>query len=141
MAIKQGLEGTEVEALSTRLFGRAGSESGENETPPGSEKIDRSRPPTAEGDKLDVLVTLIEAWERKHFPLDLPDPIDAVKFQMEQAGLSPRDLVPMIGQLNRVYEVLNRKRPLTLRMIWNLHEQLRIPLESLIKPPESSRAA
>ncbi len=96
---------------------------------------------SAEGDKLDVLVTLIEAWERKHFPLDLPDPIDAVKFQMEQAGLSPRDLVPMIGQLNRVYEVLNRKRPLTLRMIWNLHEQLRIPLESLIKPPESSRAA
>ena len=73
---------------------------------------------SAEGDKLDVLVTLIEAWERKHFPLDLPDPIDAVKFQMEQAGLSPRDLVPMIGQLNRVYEVLNRKRPLTLRMIW-----------------------
>ena len=96
---------------------------------------------SAEGDRLDVLVTLIEAWERKHFPLDLPDPIDAVKFQMEQAGLSPRDLVPMIGQLNRVYEVLNRKRPLTLRMIWNLHEQLRIPLESLIKPPESSRAA
>jgi HTH-type transcriptional regulator/antitoxin HigA len=96
---------------------------------------------SAEGDKLDVLVTLIEAWERKHFPLDLPDPIDAVKCQMEQAGLSPRDLVPMIGQLNRVYEVLNRKRPLTLRMIWNLHEQLRIPLESLIKPPESSRAA
>ena len=96
---------------------------------------------SAEGDKLDVLVTLIEAWERKHFPLDLPDPIDAVKFQMEQAGLSPRDLVPMIGQLNRVYEGLNRKRPLTLRMIWNLHEQLRIPLESLIKPPESSRAA
>ena len=96
---------------------------------------------SAEGDKLDVLVTLIEAWERKHFPLDLPDPIDAVKFQMEQAGLLPRDLVPMIGQLNRVYEVLNRKRPLTLRMIWNLHEQLRIPLESLIKPPESSRAA
>jgi len=96
---------------------------------------------SAEGDKLDVLVTLIEAWERKHFPLDLPDPIDAVKFQMEQAGLSPRDLVPMIGQLNRVYEVLNRKRSLTLRMIWNLHEQLRIPLESLIKPPESSKAA
>ena len=96
---------------------------------------------SAEGDKLDVLVTLIEAWERKHFPLDLPDPIDAVKFQMEQAGLSPRDLVPMIGQLNRVYEVLNRKRPLTLRMIWNLHEQLRIPLESLVKPPESSTAA
>jgi hypothetical protein len=56
-------------------------------------------------------------------------------------GLSPRNLVPMIGQLNRVYEVLNRKRPLTLRMIWNLHEQLRIPLESLVKPPESSRAA
>ena len=93
------------------------------------------------GEKLDVLVTLVEAWERKHFPMELPEPVDAIRFQMEQAGLSARDLVPMIGQLNRVYEVLNRKRPLTLRMIWNLHEQLRIPLESLIKPPESSRAA
>jgi HTH-type transcriptional regulator / antitoxin HigA len=60
---------------------------------------------------------------------------------MEQSGLTPKDLVPMIGQLNRVYEVLNRKRPLTLRMIWNLHQQLGIPLESLIKAPKDSKAA
>lgn len=94
-----------------------------------------------DGERLDVLVTLVEAWERKHFPMDLPEPVDAIRFQMEQAGLAARDLVPMIGQLNRVYEVLNRKRPLTLRMIWNLHEQLGMPLESLIKPPRDSRAA
>lgn len=93
------------------------------------------------GEKLDVLVTLVEAWERKHFPMELPEPVDAIRFQMEQGGLSARDLVPMIGQLNRVYEVLNRRRPLTLRMIWNLHQQLGIPLESLIKPPRSSPRA
>jgi len=87
------------------------------------------------GEKLDVLVTLVEAWERKHFPMELPEPVDAIRFQMERGGLSARDLVPMIGKLNRVYEVLNRRRPLTLRMIWNLHHQLGIPLESLIKPP------
>ncbi len=92
------------------------------------------------GEKLDVLVTLVEAWERKHFPMELPEPIDAIRFQMEHGGLSARDLVPMIGKLNRVYEVLNRRRPLTLRMIWNLHQQLGIPLESLIKPPRNSRA-
>ena len=93
------------------------------------------------GEKLDVLATLVEAWERKHFPMELPEPVDAIRFQMEQAGLSARDLVPMIGQLNRVYEVLNRRRRLTLRMIWNLHQQLGIPLESLIKPPRDSHAA
>lgn len=93
------------------------------------------------GEKLDVLVTLVEAWERKHFPMELPEPVDAIRFQMEQAGLSARDLVPMIGQLNRVYEVLNRRRRLTLRMIWNLHQQLGIPLESLIKPPRDSHVA
>ena len=86
------------------------------------------------GEKLDVLATLVEAWERKHFPMELPEPVEAIRFQMEQAGLSARDLVPMIGQLNRVYKVLNRKRRLTLRMIWNLRAQLGIPLESLIKP-------
>jgi len=100
-----------------------------------------ARPGTPRGDRLDVLVTLVEAWERAHFPLDLPDPVDAIRFQMEQSGLTPKDLVPMIGQLNRVYEVLNRKRPLTLRMIWNLHQQLGIPLDSLIKAPKDSKAA
>src|SRR5664279_1071021 len=82
---------------------------------------------TPEGDRLDVLVTLIEAWERKHYPLDLPDPIEAIKYHMDQNGLAARDLIPFIGSRNRVYEVLNRKRPLTLRMVWRLHEGLGIP--------------
>ncbi|MCC8997410.1 MAG: transcriptional regulator [Nitrosomonas sp.] len=88
---------------------------------------------TPEGEKLDVLVTLIEAYERKHFPLDLPDPVEAIKFEMEQKGLTVKDLEPMIGKSNRVYEVLNRKRALTLRMIQKLHQELGIPAESLIK--------
>ena len=88
---------------------------------------------TEEGEKLDVLVTLVEAWERKHYPLDLPDPVAALRFEMEQKGLTVKDLEPMIGRSNRVYEILNRKRSLTLKMIWRLHDQLGIPAESLIK--------
>ena len=96
---------------------------------------------TAAGERLDVLVTLIEAYERKHYPLDLPDPVEAIKFVMEQRGLSVKDLEPMIGRSNRVYEILSRKRPLTLKMIWRLHKDLGIPAESLIKPPGQRRAA
>ena len=96
---------------------------------------------TPEGDRLDVLVTLVEAWEKKRYPMELPDPIEAIKFRMDQAGLGPKDLVPMIGQLNRVYEVLARKRPLTLQMIRRLHRDLGIPAESLIKPSVEERAA
>ena len=92
-------------------------------------------PDTPEGEKLDVLVTLVEAYEQKHYPLDLPDPVEAIKFEMKQKGLTVKDLEPMIGKSNRVYEVLNRKRSLTLKMIWRLHEQLGIPAESLIKQP------
>jgi HTH-type transcriptional regulator / antitoxin HigA len=88
---------------------------------------------TAEGDRLDVLVTSVEAWERKHYPLDLPDPVEAIKYHMDQTGLQPRDLIPFIGSRNRVHEVLNRRRPLTLKMIWRLHQGLGIPAESLIK--------
>jgi len=88
---------------------------------------------TPEGDRLDVLVALVEAWEAKHYPLDLPDPVEAIKYHMEQKGLGPQDLVPFIGGRNRVYEVLARKRPLTLKMIWRLHDGLGIPAESLIK--------
>jgi len=95
---------------------------------------------TPEGDRLDVLVTLVEAWEAKHYPIDLPDPIEAIKYHMEQKGLEPRDLVRYIGSRNRVYEVLNRKRPLTLRMVWQLHKGLGIPAESLIKAPEGRAA-
>ena len=97
------------------------------------EGLMRAKRNTPQGDRLDVLVTLVEAWERKHFPVDLPDPVEAIRFQMEQSGLEPRDLVPFIGSRNRVHEVLNRKRPLTLKMIRRLHEGLGIPAESLIK--------
>jgi HTH-type transcriptional regulator/antitoxin HigA len=86
-----------------------------------------------DGDRLDVLVTLVEAYERAHFPMDLPDPIEAIKFVMDQRGLTPKDLEPAIGRLNRVYEVLNRTRPLTLAMIRRLHDGFGIPAESLIK--------
>ncbi|MGG7056101.1 helix-turn-helix domain-containing protein [Nitrosomonas sp. ANs5] len=94
-----------------------------------------AEPNTLEGDKLDILVTLIEAYEREYFPLDLPDPVEAIKFEMEQKGLTVKDLEPMIGKSNRVYEVLNRKRSLTLKMIQKLHQELGIPAESLIKQP------
>lgn len=92
---------------------------------------------TPEGEKLDVLVTLVEAYERKHYPLDFPDPVEAIKFEMEQKGLTVKDLEPMIGKSNRVYEILNHKRSLTLKMIWKLHKGLGIPAESLIKPPQA----
>lgn len=90
---------------------------------------------TPEGDRLDLLATLVEAYEAKHFPMELPNPIDAIKFRMEQKGLTPKDLQPMIGRSNRVYEILNGTRPLTLAMIWRLHEGLGIPAECLIKQP------
>mgnify|MGYP000007439808 CR=1 FL=1 len=96
---------------------------------------------TPDGDRLDVLVTLVQAFEARHYAIDLPDPIEAIKFRMEQAGLTPKDLVPAIGRLNRVYEILARKRPLTLNMIWRLHERFGIPAESLIRPPKLPVAA
>jgi HTH-type transcriptional regulator/antitoxin HigA len=105
------------------------------------EALMSARPGTPEGERLDVLVTLVEAWERKRFPMDLPDAVEAIKFRMEQSGLAPKDLVPMIGQINRVYEILARKRPLTLDMIRRLHRHLGIPAESLIKPSGERRAA
>ncbi|KRP25791.1 MAG: DNA-binding protein [SAR92 bacterium BACL16 MAG-120322-bin99] len=88
-----------------------------------------------DGDKLDVMVTLVEAYEAKHFPMELTDPVEAIKFEMERKSLNVKDLEPMIGKSNRVYEILNRKHSLSLNMIWNLHEGLGIPAESLIKPP------
>lgn len=91
-------------------------------------------PGTPEGDYFEIMITLIEAYEAKNFPLDLPNPIDAIKFRMEQSGLSAADLAPAIGRTNSVYEVLNGKRALTLPIIWKLHELFGIPAESLIKP-------
>ncbi len=98
-------------------------------------------PGTPDGDRFEILLTLVEAYEAKHYPIDLPDPVEAIKFRMDQAGLTPKDLVPVIGRLNRVYEILNRKRPLTLNMIWKLHEKLGIPAESLIQPTKMSLVA
>lgn len=98
-------------------------------------------PDTPEGDRFDILLTLAESYEAKHFPVDLPDPVEAIKFRMEQGGLTPKDLEPMIGRMNRVYEILNRKRPLTLTMIRKLHAGLGIPAESLIKAVDQVPAA
>ena len=105
------------------------------------ESLMTATPGSPAGERLDVLVTLVEAYERRHFPLDLPDPVEAIKFAMDQRGLTAKDLEPMIGRSNRVYEVLSHKRPLTLRMIWKLHRELGIPAECLIKQPDKSEAA
>jgi HTH-type transcriptional regulator / antitoxin HigA len=91
-----------------------------------------------QGDRLDVLVTLVEAYEARHFPLDLPDPVAAIKFVMEQRDLTAKDLVPFIGQTNRVYEVLSHKRPLTMAMAWKLHRGLGIPAESLLRQGQAA---
>lgn len=87
---------------------------------------------TPAGDRLDVLATLVQAFESRHYALDLPDPIEAIKFRMEQQDLKPKDLEPMIGRSNRVYEILNRKRPLTMSMVRKLHTGLGISAECLI---------
>lgn len=87
---------------------------------------------SAKGDRFEMLLMVIEAYEAKHYPIASPDPIEAIKFRMEQSGLTPQDLVPMIGRINRVYEILSRSRPLTLAMIRRLHSSLGIPAESLI---------
>lgn len=91
---------------------------------------------TPDGDRLDVLTTLIQAYEARHHPIDPPDPIEAIRFRMDQAGLTVKDLEPMIGKSNRVYEVLGRRRRLTLEMIRRLHEGLGIPAEILIRHDE-----
>ena len=90
------------------------------------------QPGTEDADRFEILLTLIQAWESKHFSIEQPDPIEAIKFRMEQSGLSIKDLEPMIGKPNRVYEVLNKKRPLTLAMIRRLHHGLGIPAEVLV---------
>lgn len=87
---------------------------------------------TPEGDYFEVMCLLIEEYEKKHYPIDPPQPIEAIKFRMEQQGLTVKDLEPAIGRANRVYEVLNGTRKLTLPMIRNLHKQFNIPLESLV---------
>jgi HTH-type transcriptional regulator / antitoxin HigA len=96
---------------------------------------------TPAGDRLDVLATLIDAHETAHYPIDPPDPIEAIRFRMEQQGLTRKDLEPLIGTRTRVAEVLNRKRNLSIGMIRRLHERLGIPAEVLIRPTRGRRAA
>jgi HTH-type transcriptional regulator/antitoxin HigA len=98
-------------------------------------------PGTPEGDRVDVLVTLIEAYEAKHYPIPAPDPIAAIEFMMEQKGLTRRDLEPAIGSRGRVSEVLTRKRPLTLPMVRALNALLEIPTDVLVQPYETRSAA
>jgi HTH-type transcriptional regulator/antitoxin HigA len=96
---------------------------------------------TPKGDRLDVLATLIDAYEAEHYPVDPPDPVEAIKFRMEQQGLSRKDLEPLIGTRTRVAEVLNRKRSLSIGMIRRLHKRLGISAEVLIRPSRTERVA
>jgi HTH-type transcriptional regulator/antitoxin HigA len=93
-----------------------------------------SKDGSPESDELDVLVTLVEAYERERYPIDLPDPIEAIKFRLEQQGKDARALIGIIGQRSRVYEILRGKRALSLEMIRNLHDKLGIPANVLIQP-------
>jgi len=96
---------------------------------------------TPEGDRLDVLATLIDAYETEHDPVDPPDPVEAIKFRMEQQGLSRKDLERLIGTRTRVAEVLNRKHSLSIAMIRRLHDGLGISAEVLIRPSRKAKAA
>jgi HTH-type transcriptional regulator/antitoxin HigA len=95
---------------------------------------------TPEGDRLDVVATLIDVYEGEHEPMDPPDPIEAIKFRMEQEGLTRRDLETLLGSRARVTEVLNRKRDLSIGMIRRLHERLGISAEVLIRPVRKTAA-
>ena len=105
------------------------------------ERICGAKRGTPDGDRLDVIATLIDAYEAAHFPIDPPDPIEAIKFRMDQQGLTRRDLEPLIGTRTRVAEVLNRKRNLSIAMIRRLNLKLGIPAEILIRPTRRQRAA
>ena len=96
---------------------------------------------TPDGDRLDILATLIDVYESEHDPMDPPDPVEAIKFRMEQQGLSRKELEPLIGTRTRVAEVLNRKRSLSIAMIRRLHERLGISAETLIRPSRHGGAA
>lgn len=95
------------------------------------ENLMSAEPNTQEMDALEVLTTLVESYEEQHYKIDAPDPIEAIKFRMEQEGLKQKDLISIVGSKSRVSEVLNKKRKLTIEMIRNLHTQLHIPIESL----------
>jgi HTH-type transcriptional regulator / antitoxin HigA len=95
-------------------------------------------PGTADGDRFDVLATLIEAYEREHWPIEPPDPVDAIRYRMQQAGYTQADLAELIGSRPRASEILRRKRGLTMKMAWKLHTKWHIPAESLIRQPAKS---
>ncbi len=104
------------------------------------ERLWGSKSGTPKGDRLDVLATLIDAYEEEHYPMDPPDPVEAIKFRMEQQGLSRKDLEPLIGTRTRVADVLNRKRSLSISMIRRLHDRLGISAEVLIRPSQNEKA-
>ena len=106
-----------------------------------AEHLWRAEPGTSAGDRVEVLTTLIEAYEAKHYPIPAPDPIAAIEFMMEQKGLSRRDLEPAIGSRGRVSEIFTRKRPLTLPMVRALSALLHIPADVLVQPYETRSAA
>jgi HTH-type transcriptional regulator/antitoxin HigA len=100
-----------------------------------------ARAGTLEGDRLDILATLVDAYENEHCPMDPPDPIEAIKFRMEQQGLTRKDLAGIFGSRTRVAEVLNRRRGLSIHMIRSLHEKLGISVEVLVRPTRTKKAA
>jgi len=106
-----------------------------------AERLWGARSGTLDGDRLDALATLIDAYEAEHYPMDPPDPVAAIKFRMEQQNLSRKDLEPMIGTRTRVAEVSNRKRNLSIGMIRRLHDHLGISAEVLIRPSQKEKAA
>lgn len=105
------------------------------------DKLWGSKSGTTRGDRLEVLATLINAYEAKHYPIDPPDPVEAIKFRMEQQGLTRKDLEPIFGTRNRTSEILNRRRGLSIEMIRQLHERLGISADVLIRPSRSEPSA
>lgn len=97
------------------------------------EAIFDARPGTAEGDELEILSILIDQYEKEHYPIEAPDPIEAIKFRMEQMGYKQKDLARVIGYKSRVSEILNRKRKLTLEMVRTFHKKMNIPLRTLVQ--------
>lgn len=97
------------------------------------EKLMAAKKNTPEGDELDILATLVAAWEAKHYPIDSPDPISAIEHGMDALGMTRKDLVPILGSRSRVSEILNRKRKLTMEMARNLHAKMGIPATMLIR--------
>jgi HTH-type transcriptional regulator/antitoxin HigA len=105
------------------------------------EKLWGAKGGTSAGDRLDILATLIDAYEAQHYPMDPPDPVEAIKFRMEQQGLTRKDLESVIGTRTRVAEVLNGKRSLSISMIRRIHARFGISAEVLIRPSRSGKAA